>query len=47
MDLGGGHGWRIRVPSWAGGVCLGLKGWENFDMHVWAGQVRLLRWMVF
>lgn len=47
MDLGGGCGWGIRLPSWAGSVWLVLKGWENFDTHVWAGQMRLLRWMVF
>lgn len=36
-----------RVPSWARSIWLGFKGWGNFDVQVWAGQVRFLRWMGF
>lgn len=47
MDLGGGCGRETGVPSWARSIWLGFKGWGNFDVQVWAGQVRFLRWMGF
>lgn len=47
MDLGGGRGRETGVPSWARSIWLGFKGWGNFDVQVWAGQVRFLRWMGF